>query len=363
MRVHARSVDPEDRLRHERRVQIVPQRHVLHHEPEGADVVRRRQHIVVAEVDLVLAGGDFVMRGLDVEPHRLEREHDLAAHVLALIDRRQVEVAARVVRLGGRLAVAPLEQEELGLGPRVHREAALGGQRDHALQRGARAAGERLAVGPVDVADHPRHLLAARVAPREDREGVEVGPQVHVRLLDADEALDRRAVEHDLAVQRVLELAVGDLDVLDRPEDVGELQAEELHLLALRRARGCGPSRRPARDPRWDGLRRHAASRSLTATATRKYWPAARIMPAAQAVRGCLKRAKCTSNSCAAARAGQGPANLPRQPRLIERHARWKRPMALEGGTRYAEVSRSRAGLTLASGVIAAAAGSGQTPA
>ena len=73
---------------------------------------------------------------------------------------------------------------------------------------------------------------------------LEVGPQVHVRLFDADEALDRRAVEHDLAVQRVLELAVGDLDVLDGPEDVGELQAQELHLLALGALEDAPPGRR-----------------------------------------------------------------------------------------------------------------------
>src|SRR5205814_2778847 len=85
----------------------------------------------------------------------------------------------------------------------------------------------------VDVADHPRDLFAGGSGPREDAEGREVGPQVHVRLLDADESLDRRAVEHDLAVERVLELAVGNLDVLDRAEDVGELETEELHLLAL----------------------------------------------------------------------------------------------------------------------------------
>ena len=33
--------------------------------------------------------------------------------------------------------------------------------------------------------------------------------------------------------ERVLELAVRNLDVLDRPEDVGELQPHELDLLAL----------------------------------------------------------------------------------------------------------------------------------
>ena len=136
VRVHAAAVDAEDRLRHEGRVQAVAIRHVLHDEAEGADVVRRRQRIVIAEVDLVLARRDLVMRGLDVKSHLLEREDDFAADVFAEIDRRQVEIAAGVVRLGRRLAVAaPLEQEELRLGSRLHREALLGGQRDHALQR------------------------------------------------------------------------------------------------------------------------------------------------------------------------------------------------------------------------------------
>jgi hypothetical protein len=69
--------------------------------------------------------------------------------------------------------------------------------------------------------------------PREDREGRQVGTEIHVRLLDADEAFDRGAVEHDFAVQRVRELTIGDLDVLDGPEDVGELETQELHLLLL----------------------------------------------------------------------------------------------------------------------------------
>ena len=71
------------------------------------------------------------------------------------------------------------------------------------------------------------------VGPGEDLEGREVGTQIHVRLLDADEAFDRRAVEHDLAVERLGELAVGDLDVLDDAEDVGELQAQKLDALLL----------------------------------------------------------------------------------------------------------------------------------
>src|SRR4029078_9732771 len=90
--------------------------------------------------------------------------------------------------------------------------------------------------------------------------------QVHVRFFDADEAFDRGAVEHDPAVERLLELAVGDLDVLDRPEDIGELKAHELDLLVFHRLENlrlafavlCTLRRwqagRTARTPRTTGL-------------------------------------------------------------------------------------------------------------
>src|SRR5207244_11072505 len=53
-------VDAVDRLGHERRMKPVSDRHVLDDEAEGRDVVGGREHVVVPEVDLVLAGGDFV---------------------------------------------------------------------------------------------------------------------------------------------------------------------------------------------------------------------------------------------------------------------------------------------------------------
>src|SRR5690606_6794013 len=59
-------------------------------------------------------------------------------------------------------------------------------------------------------------------------EGVVVGPQVHVRLLDAGEALDGGAVEHDVAVQGLFQLPDGNLYVLEDSQNVGELQADEL---------------------------------------------------------------------------------------------------------------------------------------
>ena len=177
----------------------------------------------------------FVMRRLDVKSHLLERQDDLAADVLAEIDRREVEVAARVVRFGGRLAVgASLEQEELGLRARPSSTKPLSLAR--AMTRFSAVRGQPANGVPSGLAmsqmirptcSEPPYVHGKHLERREVR------LEVHVRFLDADEALDGRAVEHDPAVERLLELPVRHLDVLDDAEDVGELEAEELDLLAL----------------------------------------------------------------------------------------------------------------------------------
>src|SRR5690606_27247599 len=99
--VHARAVDAVDRLGHEGRVQAVVQGYALDHGPEREDVVGRRDGRCVLEVDLVLTGGDLVVRRLDLETHGDERVDHVAAGVLAAVHRREVEVAGRVVRRRG----------------------------------------------------------------------------------------------------------------------------------------------------------------------------------------------------------------------------------------------------------------------
>ena len=96
----------------------------------------------------MLAGGDLVVGRLDLEAHRLEGDDDVAPGLLAAVDRGQVEVGARVVRVDDRVAVrvAP-EEEELRLGARHQGVAELRRLVHLPLQRQARAAGEGRAVG------------------------------------------------------------------------------------------------------------------------------------------------------------------------------------------------------------------------
>ncbi len=95
-------------------MQSVPGGHRLEGRLEGDRVVGGAERIGVLEVDLVLADGDLVVGGLDLDPDLLEVVH----HLLADIGREvgaEVEVARRVVRQRLDRSVAQAEQEELQL--------------------------------------------------------------------------------------------------------------------------------------------------------------------------------------------------------------------------------------------------------
>ena len=103
--VHARAVDAVDRLGHERRVQAVLLGDRLQRELEGDRVVGGLERVGVLEVDLVLAGGDLVVGGLDADAERLEGVDHVLADLLGEVG-REVEVAGLVV--GQRLDPAVL---------------------------------------------------------------------------------------------------------------------------------------------------------------------------------------------------------------------------------------------------------------
>ena len=211
---------------------------------------------------------------LDVDPQLLEREHGLAAHVRAGVERGQVEVAAFVEHLR-RARVA--EQEVLELGAHVerlkaHRLRAL----DRPAQHVARVALIRRALGGDHVAEHPPDALLLR-APRQHRERGGIGHRDHVRLLDRVEARDRGPVEAHPRLERVVELGGVDRERLQLAEDVGEPEADEADLAlgherldVLGCPRRCRPSRRTLDDARRarlstggqnEGRRRRSAGR------------------------------------------------------------------------------------------------------
>ena len=266
MGVHARAVDAVDGLGHEGRVEAVQVGDGLERELEGDRVVGRAQAVVVLEVDLVLAGGHLVVRGLDPDAEGLERVDHVLADFLGEVG-REVEVAGLIVRQRRDLAVVvAAEEEELELGPGVPLVAQLGGALELALEDEAGVARERVAGRGHHVADDAGRAAAAERAgteramtrlPGDLREGVHVRAQPLVALGDPGEALDRAAVEPGAVLDGALELVERDGDRLHDAQDVRELELHEadvvllgrldlgdgIHLAELDRQRQTSPAR------------------------------------------------------------------------------------------------------------------------
>ncbi len=83
--MHSGAIDSLNRLRHERRVEVILLGDRLQRVLERHGLIGGGQRIVVLEADLVLANRDLVMAGLDLDPELLERpDHifpDLAGEI------------------------------------------------------------------------------------------------------------------------------------------------------------------------------------------------------------------------------------------------------------------------------------------
>ncbi|MPM45438.1 hypothetical protein SDC9_92125 [bioreactor metagenome] len=234
--VHARARLVGERLGHERRPYALAHRDLLHHHPEGHDVVGHRQGVGVAQVDLLLARPRLVVGELDRDAHLLEHGDRGPAEVGALRLGGVVEVAGVVDRrrLPAGLTLR-LDQEELDLRVTVERVAHVRGPRQGALEHIARVGPGRRPVGVADVTEHPGRP-AGLLAPRQQLEGGRVGVGDHVGFIHAGEALDRRPVEADALVERALELGGSDRDGLQEPQHVGEPETYESDIALLERS-------------------------------------------------------------------------------------------------------------------------------
>ncbi len=163
--VHRAARLARERLRHERRVHLVPQRRLARGALEQERLVGEVERVAVVQVDLHLRGAGLVDQRVDVEVLRFAEGVDVVEQRIEFVHRRDaVGLAAdlgparaadrrfqRIVRVG-----VGLDQEELEL-RRHHRAPALGRvQVQHALQHVARRHRHRAAVAVVAVVDDLR---------------------------------------------------------------------------------------------------------------------------------------------------------------------------------------------------------------
>src|SRR5262249_301661 len=118
----------------------------------------------------------------------------------------------------------------LELGAHVEGVAEVRGALELPAKDEARIAFEGPPVGPVDVAEHAGDpLLAGPPGHELERRGVRLGE--HVRLVDTSEPFDARAVEAHSLFDRLLEVLDRDGEALERTDDVGEPEANELDIV------------------------------------------------------------------------------------------------------------------------------------
>ena len=234
--MHAGACGAIDGLGHEGGVEAVGIGDLLHRLLEGDDIVRGGKGLGVLEVNLMLAGGALVVGGFDFKPQGLQGQADLPAGVVPVVDGAQVEVAGFVPGFGGGLAVlVDFKEEEFALRAHVKGVSHVGGPLEHPLQGAPGVPDEGGAVGVAHIAQKTGHL-ALLLVPRQDGEGIQIGVEVLVRLMDAGEPLDGAAVDGDLVVYGLLDLGGGDGHVFGLAKNIGKLHADEVYALFLHHA-------------------------------------------------------------------------------------------------------------------------------
>ena len=212
--VHPAARSALDGLWHEGGVKPVLLRQGLYRQFEGHDGVGRLESGRIFDVNFVLAGSRLVVAGLDLKAHGLQIQTDLPAGALPVVQGAQVEVSRLVRGPGGGPAVlVGVEQEKLQLRPHMKGQPHRLRPGQGALEDAPGIAGKGRPIRVVDVADEPGHL-AILGPPGQHREGVQIRPQVLVRLLHPDKSLNGTAVHQNLVVQRPLDLGGGNRYIL-----------------------------------------------------------------------------------------------------------------------------------------------------
>ncbi len=185
--VHAAAVFVRHGLGHEGSVAAVAYGHFLDHQAESHGVVRHGQRVGVAHVDLVLAGGHFVVAVLDADTHGLQGQYGVAAQVGGRVQGGQVEISAPVQHFR---PFRVLEIEVLQFRADVEVVSHLRRPSQVALEDEAGVAFVGLPFGTLDVAEHPAHRVVLLGAPGQEAEGRRIGYGHHVALIDAGVSLN-----------------------------------------------------------------------------------------------------------------------------------------------------------------------------
>ena len=125
-----------------------------------------------------------------------------------------------------------MKQEKFAFRANVKRISHIGSLLDRPFQDIARIALKWRAVRPVNITNQAGHFAKLR-APWEDHEGIVIRAKIHIRLLNADKAFNRRAVKHAFIIERLLQLANSNRHIFQLAKNIRKLKADKLHVFFL----------------------------------------------------------------------------------------------------------------------------------
>ena len=198
--MHSRTADTLLGLRHKACEKSVPFGNCSNSQLKSHDIVRRGQCLVIFKVDLMLSRCHLVMGRLNLKSHILQSQHHISSCILPQIHRTQVKISRLFMSDGSRLAVVILmQQKKFTFRANIEAVPHLGCLIDLLLEYHAGCPCKRCSVRIVHVTDNAGYL-ALLWPPWENRKGVQIRIQIHVGLLDAHKALDRRSVKHNTVI-------------------------------------------------------------------------------------------------------------------------------------------------------------------
>ena len=205
----------------------------LHHRAEGHRMVRRRERVGIAEIDLILPRALLMVGAFRLDAKLPQRQADLPADIFTFVGRGDVHIARVVIgAAGGVAAFVGFEQVKLHLCAKGEGDPSLLRFTDGVFQQITGVGVQNRAVRVGDVAEHPHHPAAFRT-PGQLGQCHGVGPQQKVRADLAAEARNGGRVDGDAAFKGALQLAGHHGDVFLSAEHITEGQPDELDILLL----------------------------------------------------------------------------------------------------------------------------------
>ena len=201
---------------------------------EGEGVVGGTERIAALKIDLILSGPRLMVGGEWHHPHLFHGKTNIAPEIFPAVERSDVHVSGRVLRLWRGVSVGIVEKQiEFEIGADIAKDTELFGVLYGLFEE--KAAVGFIGSGVLLAADLAEHTYNAAVggAPGEWSEGIRLRDQEQTRITAVLKARDLGSANHIAGLHHMGELRGHDGDIFRSAEGVRKSKTDEFYILFL----------------------------------------------------------------------------------------------------------------------------------